>query len=129
MKCLLILFILALFLVLLRFTRYGQGFTNEYYANEGFQSAKSVVICKADWCSHCKQAAPEFQKLVDASPIKLQNGSIANVTMLDADADKDKLAGYKVRGYPTILINNGADPIEYPGDRTYTGVIEYLNSL
>ena len=126
MKCLLILFILALFLVLLRFTRYGP---NEYYANEGFQSAKSVVICKADWCGHCKQAAPEFQKLVDASPIKLQNGSIANVTMLDADADKDKLAAYKVRGYPTILINNGADPIEYPGDRTYTDVIEYLNSL
>ena len=126
MKCLLVLFILALFLVLLRFTRYGQGFANE---NEGFQSAKSVVICKADWCSHCKQAAPEFQKLVDASPITLKNGSVANVTMLDADADKDKLAGYKVRGYPTILINNGADPIEYPGDRTYTGVIEYLNSL
>lgn len=126
MKCLLVLFILALFLVLLRFTRYGQGFTNE---NEGFQSAKSVVICKADWCSHCKQAAPEFQKLVDASPITLKNGSLANVTMLDADADKDKLAGYKVRGYPTILINNGADPIEYPGNRTYDGVIEYLNSM
>lgn len=126
MKCLLVLFILALFLVLLRFTRYGQGFEN---ANEGFQSATSVVICKAEWCSHCKQAAPEFQKLVDASPITLKNGSLANVTMLDADADKDKLAGYKVRGYPTILINNGADPIEYPGERSYTGVVEYLNSL
>ena len=126
MKCLLILVILALFLVLLRFTQYG---SNEYYENEGFQSAKSVVICKADWCGHCKQAAPEFKKLVDASPIKLQNGSIANVTMLDADADKDKLAAYKVRGYPTILVNNGADPIEYPGERTYNGVIEYLNSM
>jgi thiol-disulfide isomerase/thioredoxin len=126
MKCLLVLVILALFLVLLRFTQYG---SNEYYENEGFQSATSVVICKAEWCSHCKQAAPEFQKLVDASPIKLQNGSIANVTMLDADADKDKLAAYKVRGYPTILVNNGADPIEYPGERTYNGVIEYLNSM
>jgi thiol-disulfide isomerase/thioredoxin len=126
MKCLLVLFILALFLVLLRFTRYGQGFAN---GNEGFQSATSVVICKAEWCGHCKQAAPEFKKLVDASPITLNNGSVANVTMLDADADKDKLAAYKVRGYPTILVNNGADPIEYPGERTYTGVIEYLNSL
>jgi thiol-disulfide isomerase/thioredoxin len=124
MKCLVVLVILALFLVLLRFTRYGQGF-----ANEGFQSAKEVVICKAEWCGHCKQAAPEFKKLVDASPITLQNGSVANITMLDADADKDKLAAYKVRGYPTILVNNGADPIEYPGERSYTGVVEYLNSL
>ena len=89
----------------------------------------SRVRFTASPAPHCKQAAPEFQKLVDASPIKLQNGSIANVTMLDADADKDKLAAYKVRGYPTILVNNGADPIEYPGERTYNGVIEYLNSM
>jgi thiol-disulfide isomerase/thioredoxin len=124
MKCLLVLVILALFLVLLRFTQYGNGF-----ANEGFQSAKEVVICAATWCGHCKQAAPEFKKLVDASPITLQDGSIANVTILDADADKDKLAAYKVRGYPTILVNNGADMIEYPGNRTYEGVVEYLNSM
>jgi hypothetical protein len=49
--------------------------------------------------------------------------------MLDADADKDALSAYKVLGYPTILINNGASPMEYPGERTYEGVVEYLNQM
>ena len=127
MKCLYALAILALVLVLLRFKPFGEGFDEGF--DEGFQAMKSVVICKADWCGHCKKAAPEFQRLVSASPITLSNGSKVNVTMLDADADKDKLSMYKIRGFPTILVNNGSDMLEYPGERTYNGVLEYLNSM
>lgn len=119
MKCLYALTILAVLLVLLRFRPFG----------EGFESEKSIIICKAEWCGHCKTAAPEFQRLVSASPITLSNGSKVNVTMLDADADKDKLSMYKIRGFPTILVNNGSDMLEYPGERTYNGIIEYLNNM
>jgi protein disulfide-isomerase A6 len=121
--CYKVLAILFVLLVLLRFSSLRGAI------GEGFQNGIEVVICKAEWCGHCKTAAPEFKKLVAASPIKLNNGSQANITMLDADADKDKLSAYKVRGYPTILINNGSEPIEYPGERTYDAVVEYLNSL
>lgn len=116
-----ILIVLILLLVLLRFvplSTFDEGFAD---------SGKSVVICKADWCGHCKQAAPEFQKLVSASPITLANGSKATVTMLDADKDKDAISKYKVRGYPTILIGNGSDYTEYPGERTYDGVVSFMN--
>jgi thiol-disulfide isomerase/thioredoxin len=127
MKCLYALTILAVLLVLLRFRPFGEGFDEGF--DEGFESGKSVVICKAEWCGHCKTAAPEFQRLVSASPITLSNGSKVNVTMLDADADKDKLSMYKIRGFPTILVNNGSDMLEYPGERTYNGVLEYLNNM
>jgi hypothetical protein len=120
--------ILAILLVLLIILRCCVRSPNEQFY-EGFEDPVSVVICKAEWCGHCKSAAPEFKKLVDASPIRLSNGKQANVTMLDADADKGALSAYKVRGYPTILINNGANPMEYPGERTYEGVVEYLNSM
>jgi len=123
MKCLYALVVLAVLLVLLRFRPFDQGF------GEGFESGKSVVICKAEWCGHCKTAAPEFKRLVSASPITLSNGSKVNVTMLDADTDKDKLSMYKIRGFPTILVNNGSDMLEYPGERTYNGVLEYLNNM
>ena len=108
MKCLYALTILAVLLVLLRFKPFGEGFDEGFGegSDEGFESTKSVVICKAEWCGHCKTAAPEFQRLVSASPITLSNGSKVNVTMLDADADKDKLSMYKIRGFPTILVNN-----------------------
>jgi len=103
------------------------------YANrslEGFEggASKSVVICKADWCGHCKKAAPEFAKLVAASPITLKDGSKAVVKILDADKDKSEISQYKVRGFPTVLVVDGGQTTEYPGDRTASGIIDFLNS-
>lgn len=98
--------------------------------SEGFQgNGPSVVICKADWCGHCKKAAPEFKKLEAASPITLANGTQATVKILDADQNKDEIKKYNVRGYPSILIVNGSDTTEYPGERTHDGVIEFLNQM
>lgn len=103
-----------------------------YKINEGFQSAKegpSVVICKAEWCGHCRHAAPEFEKLKSASPITLDNGSKATVTILDGDKDKEEVKKYNVRGYPTIIVVQDGKQMEYPGERTYDGVLAYLNQL
>jgi len=95
---------------------------------EGFESgSKSVVICKADWCGHCKKAAPEFNKLLAASPITLKNGTKATVKILDADKDKDELSKYKIRGFPTVLVVDGAQTTEYPGERTSRGILDFLN--
>jgi len=96
-------------------------------AGEHFESSKSVVICKADWCGHCKHAAPEFDKLSAASPITLKDGSTASVKVLDADKDKAELSKYSVKGFPTILIVDGANTTEYPGERTHAGVLDFLN--
>jgi protein disulfide isomerase family A protein 5 len=116
-----ILAILLILLVLLRYTH------NRKF--EGFEgSSRSVVICKADWCGHCKKAAPEFQKLLAASPITLKDGSKATVKILDADKDKSEISQYKVKGYPTVLIVDGGVTTEYPGERTASGIMEFLNS-
>ncbi len=116
-----ILAILLILLVLLRYTHNRKL--------EGFEGAsRSVVICKADWCGHCKKAAPEFQKLLAASPITLKDGSKAVVKILDADKDKSEISQYKVKGYPTVLIVDGGVTTEYPGERTASGIMEFLNS-
>jgi thiol-disulfide isomerase/thioredoxin len=118
----LILAVLLIILVLLRYVNRG--------SYEGFEggSSRSVVICKADWCGHCKKAAPEFQKLLSASPITLKDGSKATVKILDADKDKAEVAKYNVKGFPSVLIVDGGQSTEYPGPRTSDGIIEFLNS-
>jgi thiol-disulfide isomerase/thioredoxin len=121
MNCLYALCILAVLLLVLHYSTRTQF--------EGFQGSKNVVICKASWCGHCKDAAPEFDKLVSASPITLKDGSQATVTILDADENKEDIAKYNVRGYPTILIMNGDQKTEYPGERTSSGVIKFLNNM
>lgn len=121
-----IITILALLLILLVILRL---FVNK--GIEGFENdtaSKSVVICKADWCGHCKKAAPEFNKLLSASPITLKDGSKAVVKILDADKDKSEISQYKVKGFPTILVVDSGQATEYPGDRTAQGVIDFLNS-
>lgn len=97
---------------------------------EGFaDSSTSVVICKADWCGHCKTAAPEFDKLLAASPITLKNGNKVTVKVLDADKNKAEVSTMGIKGYPTILIMNGSSKTEYPGPRTHDGVLEFLNGM
>jgi thioredoxin domain-containing protein 5 len=116
-----ILSILIILLVLLRI------YNNRQY--EGFENgSRTVVICKADWCGHCKKAAPEFSKLLAASPITLKDGSKVVVKILDADKDKAEIGQYKVKGFPTILVVDGGQTTEYPGERTASGVIDFLNS-
>ena len=116
-----ILSILLILLVLLRF------YNNR--TMEGFEGkTRSVVICKAEWCGHCKKAAPEFNKLLSASPITLKDGTKATVKILDADKDKSEISQYKVKGYPTVLVVDGGQTTEYPGERTASGIINFLNS-
>lgn len=116
-----VLAVLLIILVLLRLYR-----NREY---EGFaDGSKSVVICKADSCGHCRRAAPEFNKLLSASPITLKDGSKATVKILDAEKDQSEISQYKIKGYPTILIVEGGQTTEYPGERTASAIIDFLNS-
>ena len=119
-----ILLISIIILVLLRYLNFVS-----YGDYEGFEgSSRSVVICKADWCGHCKKAAPEFQKLLSASPITLKDGSKISVKILDADKDKAEVAKYDVKGFPSVLIVDGGQSTEYPGPRTSDGILSFLNS-
>lgn len=115
------LFILSILLVILFLLRF------QHTQYEGFESSKEVVICKAEWCGHCKTAAPEFEKLVSSSPITLKDGSTMTVKMLDADKDKSELSQYEVKGFPTVLFMNNGTTTEYPGPRTSEDIIEYAN--
>lgn len=117
-----ILVLLCVLLVALRvFGQRGEGFNGS--------SDMEVTICKAEWCGHCKKAMPEFEKLVAASPIALPNGNKAIVKMLDSDANKDELKEFNVRGFPTIFVSANGKRREYPGDRTFDGVMEYIKGL
>jgi thiol-disulfide isomerase/thioredoxin len=120
---LIVLGVLLLILVILRFMSAGSLF-------EGFEgtAGRSIVICKADWCGHCKKAAPEFQKLLQASPITLKDGTKATVKILDADKDKSEISKYNIKGFPTVLIVDGGQTTEYPGERTMDGILGFMNS-
>jgi thiol-disulfide isomerase/thioredoxin len=90
---------------------------------------KQLLIVKASWCGHCKTAMPDFERLVKASPVKLGDGSSVKIRMLDEKKDKDEVAGLNVKGFPTILYVDGGNRMEYSGERTYTGVMGFLQNM
>lgn len=120
------LLVVALLFVALVFLRMNDVHMDGFVG--GGEEVK-VVIAKADWCGHCRKAAPEFEKLQKASPIRLENGSQAVVEILDADQNKSEMAAYSVKGFPTILILKGSAKTEYPGERTYDAVVNFLNGM
>ena len=101
-------------------------------SREGFQSGggkgNELVIVKAEWCGHCKRALPEFEKLVSASPMKLKDGSSVTIRMLDEKANKSEVEPLNVRGFPTILLFKDGTRLEYEGERTYNGVMSFLEN-
>jgi len=126
----LLLGVLALMLTIIRL--YGRsilGFQNMKKKEEGFASGPELLIVKASWCGHCKTAKPEFERLVKASPVKLQDGSDVTIRMLDSDDDKSEVEQLNVKGFPTLIYRSGASRQEYSGARTYDGVISFLQQM
>jgi len=120
--------VLALMLVIIRL--YGRSILGFRNRQEGFAGGSELIIVKAEWCGHCKKAKGEFEKLVKASPVKMQDGSEVTIRMLDSDVDKDEVNALNVRSFPTILYRSGSNRQEYPGnDRTYDGVMAFLKQL
>ncbi len=100
----------------------------------------------ADWCGHCKNLVPVWQKLIEEAK-KTHNGK--NIAIVDVNNDimqkynekmKDENAFIKklhvksldVKGFPTIgtiTYNNGAVFEEYNNDRTLESMVEKVNKI
>lgn len=121
-KRMLVVAMLFVALVLLR-----MSIVSSYEGFQGGEDGVKLVIAKADWCGHCRKAAPEFARLKEASPLTLGNGKKVIVEELDADKDKDAVSALGVKGFPSLmLVKPGGEQVEYPGERTYDAVVAFL---
>ena len=89
----------------------------------------TLVMFKAEWCGHCQQAKPAFQKVMN---MKRSNPNM-KIIMVDADERKDIVSQHGVQGFPTIRLyprgmRNRDNMIEHEGGRTTEEIVEFLNS-
>lgn len=83
----------------------------------------AMIFFYAPWCGHCKNAKPEFEKLMQIAKGKAH--------MIDCDENKEIAQKYGVQGFPTIRYyskgpKNG-NPREYQGNRTAEDMIQFMN--
>jgi protein disulfide-isomerase A6 len=85
-----------------------------------------LVEFYAPWCGHCKNLAPEYEKLANAYTAD------SHVVIAKVDADTHKTLGsrYGVTGFPTIKWfgkNNKETPVDYNKDRTLQSFVDFIN--
>ena len=95
---------------------------------EGFASEMPATFTMfgVEWCGHCRTTKPEFMKL---GPKVTIGGKQVTCRYVDADQQKDTLAGYDVQGYPSIFYDEGDTRVKYEGERTKEGFEAFLASM
>jgi len=90
-------------------------------------STKDVLVeFYAPWCGHCKQLAPNYEKLASA----YSNEKEIVIAKIDADKHKEIGGRYGVTGFPTIKWfgkNNKESPEAYEGARELDNFVSFIN--
>lgn len=96
---------------------------------ETFENSQpTFAIFYAPWCGHCKQAKPEFEKLVSD-----YKGN-TKIHMVNGDENKELVKQHGVQGFPSLRyyprgLNTPSDYKEYTGERTFQSMKDYLDSM
>ncbi|PKI82346.1 protein disulfide-isomerase [Malassezia vespertilionis] len=85
----------------------------------------ALVEYFAPWCGHCKNLAPEYEKVADSFASKSNKVVIGKV---DADSNRELGSRAGVKGFPTILFYpaQSTDPVEYRGARTAEAIADFV---
>ena len=92
---------------------------------------KNIVVglIYADWCGHCKEFMPIWDKTT-----KTINDANKGVKLMKVECGKPQeneshkmlMDKYSIQGYPTIKFFENGEVKEYDGPRTEEGIVEFL---
>jgi len=82
----------------------------------------ALIFFYAPWCGHCKNAKPEFEKVMQQAQ--------GRAHMIDCDAHQEIAQKNDIQGFPTIRFyprgpRNG-NPREYSGNRTAEDMLRFM---
>ncbi len=98
----------------------GEGFVSG--SGSGSKEAKFTMF-GVDWCPHCVSAKPEFESLGSTQTI---GGTAVSMKVVNPEQEPEAAKGYKVDGYPTMILETSGKQIKYEGPRNKAGFLQFL---
>ena len=89
----------------------------------GSNSKPQLYLFKANWCGHCKNFIPEWDKLKEDSNL---NNKVEFITM-DSEKNATEIKEWEIKGFPTLILKKGNDAIEYNDNRSYKDIVKFIN--
>ena len=81
---------------------------------------KKLVLYHTNWCGHCKNFLPIWKQFVNNNPkIKTED--------IECSDNKNKNKCANIEGFPTIILFNDEKQIQYDGERTIDGLMDFFN--
>ena len=71
----------------------------------------------------CKTAKPEFEKLGNSVTV---NGKKVTIEKVNGDLDPERVKAAGVGGFPTIILENDGEKINFEGKRNHTSFMNFL---
>ena len=85
----------------------------------------SLVLFKANWCSHCQHFLPTWNALIKLAPLN-------RINMVTVDSDEHKKFVERIKslnGFPTLYFVPRIGPaVMYGGSRDPVSIVDYVNS-
>ena len=99
-----------------------------FHKSESFQQDTQtidIILCKADWCGHCKHFIPIWTQLEKGF------GNNFNFIIYDSGTNSKDISNLpvKITGFPTILFRNNNKIVIYNKGRDYNTIAGILSSI
>ena len=103
-------------------------FRSENKNKESFQTASTFYFFNVAWCGHCKNAKPEWDKLVKSKKAKATGIKLVSIDAED-EQNKQLVEKYNIESFPTfILKKSDGNTVEYNDERTMKNMLSFLQA-
>lgn len=90
--------------------------------SENFNNNILILLCYANWCTHCQTLKPVFEKLVETQPVPDVDFDMVE----ESDKSKYVLVSKEINSYPTLVIDNGKTISTFVGMNKILEVLQRL---
>lgn len=105
-----------------------EGFSNHVAELNPTDNKLKCVLFKAEWCGHCQNFKPTWEKLKNEMNGTMINGVPIELVTVDCDEKENLAKAYNVTGFPTIKCLTKDSTIEYNDARDETSVKAFLRT-